>query len=74
MTREPNQVGTRVEVEGNRGGVAKGKGQSIVAARGERERDLLVAVTLAEAGGGASGGGFEEVVGGGELGFGKGVG
>lgn len=55
------------------------EGESVVTAGGEREGDLtmvvgvLLVAAAAEAGDGAGGGGFDEVVGGGELGFGEGV-
>lgn len=71
VAREPYEVGAGVEVEGNRGGGggAEGKRECVVASGGEREGDLLLAVTVAETVSGAGCGGFEEVVSGGELGF-----
>lgn len=60
-TGKPDKVAACVHVEGDGLGWmgAKVERESVVTAGGEWERNLAVAVAVAEAGGGASGGEFE---------------
>lgn len=71
-TWEPYEVAACVHVESDGLGRVgpEVEGESVVATGGEGEGDLAAVVVAVEAGGGAGGGGFEEVVGGGELGWG----
>lgn len=66
-TGEPNEVAAGVHVEGNFVRLrAEVEGESVIAARGEGEREVAAVVSTAavvESSGGAGGGGFEEVVG-----------